>query len=288
MRVAIVIPARYASSRLPRKMLLSETGMPLIQHTYLKALQSQLASRVIIATDDQRIADVATSFDAEVVMTDPTHPTGTDRLAEVATRYLHDVDLVVNVQGDEPECNPDDIDRLIRLFQATECAMATVVCPFPKDVIEGPGSPKDPNCVKAVLGIDIPKTHLGHSLDTPKTHLGHSLNSPLGHEVLYFSRSLIPFPRESAGQIVQSSDYYMHCGLYAYTPEFLKTYVKLPQSRAEKMEKLEQLRILENGYKIVAVTVEKTTPGIDTQEDYDAFVQRCLNEKQKVRVPEAL
>ena len=273
MRAVIVIPARYASTRLPHKMLLAESGMPLIQHTYLRAKQSRLATRVMVATDDRRIADVVKQFGGEVVMTDPDHPSGTDRLAEVATRYASDADVMVNIQGDEPECDPHDIDTLITLFQSqsSSIAMATLVCRFAPGRLEGPGSPLDPNCVKAVLGKPIQKNRQLNEMDNrlPKDNI-------IGYEALYFSRSLIPYPRDVGGKILQSQDYYMHCGVYAYTPEFLKTFVALPQGQNEKSEKLEQLRVLENGYRIVAGVVESATPGIDTRDDYEAFVQRWL------------
>lgn len=264
MSCVIVIPARLASTRLPEKMLLSQTGMPLIQHTYLRAKQSQLAERVLIATDDPRIEAIAKGFGAEVVMTSPDHATGTDRLAEVARKALSDVNVIINVQGDEPECDPQEIDKLIRLFSASTAAMATLVCRFPENRNEGPGSPADPNCVKAVLGQICRDPHS---------------KAVLGHEVLYFSRHPIPFSRESQGQITQSSDYFMHCGVYAYSPEFLQTFAQLPQGVLEKREQLEQLRVLEQGYKIVAAISARATPGIDTRHDYDAFVQRWQHAK---------
>ena len=220
----------------------------------------------MIATDDATIAAVVKDFGAEVVMTDPHHLTGTDRLAEVAERYLHNSDLIVNIQGDEPECEPADIDRLIRLYQATECAMATLVCRFPAHKTQGPGSPADPNCVKAVLGRPI---------------VDANTQDILGHEALYFSRSVIPYPRDTGERSQQCSDYFMHCGLYAYSPQFLQQYVRLPQGQCEKIEKLEQLRIVENGYKIVAGTVARAAPGIDTAADYEAFVQRWQHQHQK-------
>lgn len=257
-RTAIVLPARYASTRFPAKMLVDESGWPLIRHTFEQARKSQKASRVIIATDDERIFKAATDFGAEVMMTDVAHPTGTDRIAEVA-RNLKDIDLIVNVQGDEPEIEPDKIDTLIDLFAAADAAMATLVCPFPHDKLEGTGSPYDPNCNKTVLGAPV------KSKET---------DAILGYEALYFSRSLIPYPRDNGGQIIDPSSYYLHLGIYAYTPAFLQTYVSLPQGKLEVVEKLEQLRVLENGYKIVAGVVPRATPGIDTRADYDAFLKR--------------
>jgi 3-deoxy-manno-octulosonate cytidylyltransferase (CMP-KDO synthetase) len=264
MSPVIVIPARWASTRLPQKMLLDDTGWPLIRHTYEQAIQSTLAQRVIVATDDERIFKTVKAFGAEVVMTDPNHPTGTDRLAEVATKYLKESDLIINVQGDEPELEPENIDALIRLYQATDAAMATLVTPFPENHLQGSGSPYDPNCVKAVLGAKV---------ISPKE------KATLGYQALYFSRSPIPYPRDENGIIKNPSDYYMHLGIYAYVPAFLKRYVNLPQGRLELTEKLEQLRILENGYKIVVAIVDKATPGIDTKEDYANFVKRYQGAK---------
>lgn len=262
MKTAIVIPARYASTRFPGKPLVAETGWPMVRHVYEQAKKSKLAQRVVIATDDERIADVIKSFGGEYVMTDPNHPTGTDRLAEVATHYLSDVDLIVNVQGDEPELEPEKIDALIELYQAAgDAAMATLVCPFPGDKNIGPGSPLDPNTCKAVLGKPVFKKDS-------------ETNTIIGYETLYFSRSLIPYPRETEGHVADPASHYMHIGIYAYSPDFLRKYVALPQGHLEKSEKLEQLRILENGYKIVAGITQNATPGIDTREDYDAFLLR--------------
>ena len=266
MSVVIVIPARFASSRLPEKMLLAETGWPLIRHTYTQAKKARLADRVVIATDDPRIAAVLKEFNADFVMTDPNHPTGTDRLAEVARAHLPNVDTIINVQGDEPELEPEKIDCLIRLFQASDAHMATLVAPFAQTRTQGAGSPADPNCVKAVLGKPL------HSAN----------NEILGYEALYFSRSPIPYPRDQQGLIRNPAEYFMHLGVYAYRPEFLQTYVKLPQGRLELTEKLEQLRILENGYRIVAGVVEKATPGIDTLDDYKDFVTRWRQQEAVV------
>jgi 3-deoxy-manno-octulosonate cytidylyltransferase (CMP-KDO synthetase) len=256
MKTAIVIPARYASTRFPAKMLVDETGWPLIRHTWEQSRKSKKADRIIIATDDQRIFDAATSFGAEVIMTSPDHPSGSDRLAEVA-RKLSNIDLIVNVQGDEPEIEPEKIDALIELYATANADMATLVCPFPKDKTAGVGSPVDPNCVKAVLGNPVIKN-----------------GATLGYDALYFSRSLIPYPRDAAGVVADGSQHYLHLGIYAYAPSFLQKYVALPPGRLEQIEKLEQLRVLENGHRIVAGIVQNATPGVDTRGDYDAFLAR--------------
>lgn len=261
MKTAIVIPARFASTRYPHKMLVDETGWPLIRHTYEQAKKSKKAARVIVATDDERIASVIESFGGDYVMTSTNHATGTDRLAEVAGKHLSDFDLIVNVQGDEPEIEPEKIDALIELYAAADAEMATLVCPFPADKFFGNGSPLDPNCNKVVLGKPIYKKDARTSII-------------IGYEALYFSRSLIPYPREQEGKITDPSSYYLHLGIYAYSPGFLQRYVRMPQSRLEKEEKLEQLRVLENGHKIVAGIVSNATPGVDTREDYEAFLSR--------------
>ncbi len=263
MTVAIVIPARGASTRLPEKMLLDETGWPLIRHTYEQAKKSRLAQQILIATDDERIYHAVRQFGGDVVMTDPRHPTGTDRLAEVAAKHLSHADLIVNVQGDEPELEAQNIDSLIELFQATDAAMATHVSRFAPHLTEGPGSPLDPNCVKAVLGAAVTKQD----------------KTLLGYQALYFSRSLVPYPRDEKGQVLKPEHYFLHLGIYAYTPHFLQRYVALPQTPLELTEKLEQLRILEHGLSIVAGIVENAMPGVDTRADYEAFMNRFAARK---------
>lgn len=258
MTVAIVIPARWASTRLPEKMLLDETGWPLIRHTYEQAKKAKLAQSVLVATDDERIFQAVKQFGGNVVMTSPHHPTGTDRLAEVAANHLQKSELIINVQGDEPELEPEKIDLLIELAQASDAVMGTLVTPFASHLTQGTGSPLDPNCVKAVLGAKV----------------------GLGFQALYFSRSLVPYPRDMNGQIERPEDYFLHLGIYAYSPIFLQQYVKLPQTRLEMIEKLEQLRILEHGYSIVAGVVGNATPGIDTRADYEAFLKRHKQRSQ--------
>ncbi|MFI4937040.1 MAG: 3-deoxy-manno-octulosonate cytidylyltransferase [Candidatus Berkiellales bacterium] len=258
MSVVIVIPARFASTRLPEKMLLAKTNWPLIRHTYEQAKKATLAERVLIATDHERIFETIKSFGGEVVMTSKDHPTGSDRLAEVAEKYLSNEDIIINVQGDEPEIAPKNIDHLIELFQASHAEMATLVTPFKSN-------PLEPNSVKAVLGPAVKHKQTSHIL---------------GYQALYFSRSIIPYPRASKGEVINFSDYYHHLGIFAYKADFLKKYVTLPQGRLELAESLEQLRLLEYGYKIVAGIVEHATPGIDSQEDYNQFVNRFYAQRE--------
>lgn len=239
-RARIVIPARLASTRLAEKLLLAETGLPLIAHTYHAAQKSRLSSGVTLAVDHERLAQVAQQIGADWVMTDPLAASGTDRVAEVA-RACPDIDIFVNVQGDEPEISGDSIDRVIELLASTPAAMvATLATPIHdrKDI-------EDPACVKVVC------SHAGMAL--------------------YFSRSVIPYPRD-ASEIAGS--YLQHLGIYAYRREFLLGLGQMPASPLERVEKLEQLRFLQAGHPIAVGIVSHSARGIDTREDYDAFLVR--------------
>ncbi len=254
MNAVIIIPARYASSRLPGKPLLNETGKPLIQHTYERAKKS-VAERVIVATDDARIAEAVAGFGGDAVMTSASHESGTARVAEAA-RDLS-AEIIINMQGDEPETNPDHLNQLIDLhanaMNASVPAFAsTLVCPFAATPISGSGSPEDSACVKVVLSRD-----------------------PAGiRRALYFSRAVVPYPREAAGMVIDPTGHFLHIGIYAFSRESLQQFTQLPIGSLEDVEKLEQLRILEAGQSIAASVVENAPPGIDTPEDYTAFVKR--------------
>jgi 3-deoxy-manno-octulosonate cytidylyltransferase (CMP-KDO synthetase) len=236
----VVIPARFGSTRFPAKILASSTGKPLVQHVVDQALKCRRVRRVIVATDDARIVEALRPFGTTAVMTSPAHPSGTDRIAEVA-RTLDD-EIVINVQGDEPEIEPDVIDGLVGLLSDdAEADMATAVTPF------GPGKdPSDPNLVKCVVG--------------------------LGGRAIYFSRSPIPYRRESNN--ASNAAYHLHLGIYAYRREFLLRYAAWPPTPLELTEKLEQLRVLEHGGQIRVLTVARATNGIDTPEQYEEFVNR--------------
>ncbi|MCI5043740.1 MAG: 3-deoxy-manno-octulosonate cytidylyltransferase [Aquisalinus sp.] len=254
MKSVIVIPARYASSRLPGKPLLAETGKPLIQHTYEQAAMSD-ADEVIVATDDTRIQEAVSAFGGRVVMTSPAHESGTARVAEAARDFK--ADIVINMQGDEPETEPESLNHLINIHQKAMSAeqpafVSTLVCPFSPQPVSGAGSPEDPSCVKAVLSADQGGFR----------------------KALYFSRSLVPFPRDENGCISNPSSYYLHLGIYAFSMESLQRFESLPESRLERTEKLEQLRILEAGYVVAAGVIDAAPPGVDTPEDYAAFVRR--------------
>jgi 3-deoxy-manno-octulosonate cytidylyltransferase (CMP-KDO synthetase) len=241
----LVIPARLASTRLPRKLLLRDTGKSLIQHTYEAARRAKRPMGVCVATDHEEIFREVQSFGGEVVMTDPEAPSGTDRVAEVA-RGLSDVDVIVNVQGDEPELAGESIDLVIKLLEDDSAAvMSTLATP-----IHSRRQWEDPACVKVVFD------HRGRAL--------------------YFSRSPIPHPRQWDDALFGNNPplFYQHVGLYAYRRDFLLKLAAIPPSPLEKLEKLEQLRVLEAGYSIIVGVVDEPTFGIDTPEDYRAFVEK--------------
>ena len=246
MNAIAVIPARFASTRFPGKPLANQTGKYLIQHVYERASQCSRVDRVVVATDDERIRDAVDSFGGEVVMTRADHPTGTDRVAEVSAKIKSD--LVVNVQGDEPEIDPVHIDMLVEGLQSDgESTIATLACPFA--VLDG-ADPRDPNTVKVVI-------------------------DGFGRAI-YFSRAMIPYPRgyETKGTAHQPAPYLLHLGVYAYRSSFLKEVQTLPPTPLERTEMLEQLRWIEHGYRIAVRLVGRAAIGIDTPEDYQAFVDR--------------
>jgi 3-deoxy-manno-octulosonate cytidylyltransferase (CMP-KDO synthetase) len=247
MRAVIVIPARMASTRLPGKMLLEAGGKPLIQHTYERARAAKRADRVVIATDDERIATAARGFGAEAAMTDPNHKSGSERAAEAA-RAL-DADVIVNVQGDEPELDPAALDRLIALQSALKPFCSTLACAFPARA-----ALDDPSAVKAILGRKVAAPDGGAA-----------------YEALYFTRALAPYPRDSAPR---REDYFLHIGVYAFRPDALQAFARAPESRLERIERLEQLRILEMGERMLAAVVAEAAPGVDTPEDLAAFRAR--------------
>ena len=229
----IVIPARMASTRLPRKMLLRDTGKTLIQHTYEAACRARRPVGVCVATDHEEIYAEVQRFGGQVVMTDPALPSGTDRVAEVARRHP-EIDLFVNVQGDEPELAGEAIDRAVALLeQNADAVMATLATP-----IRTREKLADPACVKVVFDG--------------------------GGRALYFSRSPIPFNRSG-----QAAPQWRHLGLYVYRREFLLALARLPRTPLEQAEALEQLRALEHGFRIRTVETTADTIGVDTPEDLE-------------------
>lgn len=262
MKVLVCIPARYGSTRFAGKVLAKDSGKFLIQHTYEQARLAKLPDRVVIAADDKRIAEAAASFGAECVMTSTEHQSGTDRIAEAierladsgqrtadskklnAKRYtLCADDIVINVQADEPDIDPSHIDFLAELLiKAKDCPMATLASPF-----QTAEQIADPNIVKVIVDKR--------------------------DKAIYFSRSPIPYDRQNGG-IGDTSNYLRHIGIYAYRWNFLPKITALPQTILEKTEKLEQLRVIENGFDIIVGRVEHFCDGIDTQEQYAEFVKR--------------
>jgi len=233
----IVIPARYASTRFPGKPLIEINGKTMLEHVYDVAKKSN-ANNIVIATDDQRIKNVADKFCDKVLMTSDQHQSGTDRLAEVCNiMQWKDDDIVVNLQGDEPLTPPKLLHQVAtNLHDFQDCSIATLTTPINEQC-----EIDDPNIVKVVSDVN------GYAL--------------------YFSRASIPFKRE-AEEPTDKSQYYRHLGIYAYRVEFLNNYSKMPQCALETIEKLEQLRAMYHGYKIhTQQAVTLPGPGIDTPED---------------------
>jgi len=234
MKVLCVIPARYASTRLPGKPLALIAGKPMIQRVYERALLAKKPEKVLVATDDARVEAAVKAFGGEVMMTSPDHPSGTDRLAEVALNYA-DVDVIINVQGDEPLIPPEVIDDLAEVFEKDQTVqMATVRSKMSEQDYA------NPNAVKVVTNLN------GFAM--------------------YFSRSLMPYPRRKTADFVV----YKHVGIYAYRRDFLLRFAALPPTPLETVECLEQLRALENGIKIKVITNNFVGIGIDTKEDLAA------------------
>ncbi|MGB0766805.1 MAG: 3-deoxy-manno-octulosonate cytidylyltransferase [Phycisphaeraceae bacterium] len=257
-----IVPARMASTRLPGKPLLSETGKPMIQHVVENAQKASSIHAVVVATEDQAIADAVQSFGGRFVLTGP-HPNGTSRLAE-ALKIMEDAwadpqgpapnarppyDIVVNVQGDEPEIDPSVIDALVAgIAEDAEAPMATLCSRFAYDE-----DPTNPNIVKLVRDVN--------------------------GRAMYFSRSPVPYDRDAGGLGSNPrSTHWKHPGLYAYRRDFLlNVYPTLSPTPLEAIEKLEQLRVLEHGHAIAVIEANAPEPGIDTPEQYAAFVERYVS-----------
>lgn len=237
MSATAIIPARFDSVRFPGKVLANRTGQPLIQHVYERVVKAKSIDRVIIATDDERVMRAAQTFGAKAQMTRRDHPNGTSRIAEAVQQI--DASIIVNVQADEPDIEPAMIDRAVQaLIDHPDCAVATLASPFAKNE-----DPSNPNIVKIVV-----------------SHC---------NEALYFSRALIPHSRDG-----KKHDPLKHVGLYVYRREFLLKYPGLAPTPLEQIEQLEQLRFLEYGHRIAVAIVQSNFHGIDTPEQYDAFVSR--------------
>ena len=233
-KIVIVIPARYGSSRLPAKPLLLVNNKPIIQYVYEAAKKSQLASCVIVATDDERIKEAVEAFGGVCEMTNSNHQCGSDRIAEIASRY--DFGYILNLQGDEPQITPEVIDLAIdTLIKDDSVDISTLV-----REITDEEQINNPNCVKCVFDNN--------------------------YNAMYFSRCPIPYKRNES-----QSPYYAHIGIYGYKKESLMKMTQLLQTNLEKQESLEQLRALQNGMKIKVAITSLNPTGIDTVEDYEKF-----------------
>jgi len=241
MTAIVIIPARYDSTRFPGKPLCLLKGKPLIQHVYENSKRSRLAKDVIVATDSETIFERVLAFGGKAVMTDRNHPSGTDRIAEVAASL--DYDIIVNVQGDEPLIRPEMIDDVITALDDTRASIGTLI-----KKIEDPVEISDNNVVKVVFDKE--------------------------RFALYFSRAAIPF--RAPHSEIRTPEYYKHIGIYSYRRDVLLSLAGMEQTELEKIEKLEQLRALENGLKIKVKETFLETFGIDTPEDLER-VEKCLN-----------
>ncbi len=252
MEFIAIIPSRYASTRFPGKPLADMDGKPMIQRVYEQVKKA--VAEVWVATDDARIFDVVQSFGGNVVMTSPLHRSGTDRCFEAYRKIGKNADVVINVQGDEPFIQPEQIDRLKNCFDSPEVQLATLVKPFRKE--EG---------IEALFNPASPKVVINKNF-----------------EALYFSRSVIPYVRDiDQSQWLDYHVFYKHIGIYGYRADILEEIVSLPQSTLEKAESLEQLRWIENGYRIRVGVTNIETIGIDTPQDMERALQFLENEKQK-------
>lgn len=262
MTTIAVIPARYASTRFPGKPLAQETGKYLIQHVVERVRECDKIDRVLVATDDDRIVRAVESFGGEAVMTRADHVIGTERVREASDLLgLAGDDLVLNVQGDEPEITPAVLDLLVGRMEAgsTGSRIGTLAARFRDDgPCSGPGSPADPNCVKVVVDA--------------------------AGRALYFSRSLVPYPRDTMGVVNRPSRWLLHLGVYVFRVDALHaiTSDSTGPSVLESDESLEQLRWLDQGHAVEVVSVNHPFVGIDTRDDYDAFVKRTVGKPSEV------
>jgi 3-deoxy-manno-octulosonate cytidylyltransferase (CMP-KDO synthetase) len=251
-RALAIVPARLSSTRLPRKMLLRDSGRFLFEHTVRNAERARALECVVLATDAEEIAAAARSVGIEVVLTSPEHPSGTDRVREAFQRLTPGgVDVVVNLQGDEPELDPADLDALVAAFAEPEVEVATLCAP-----VAGREEALSASVVKVVRDAR--------------------------GDALYFSRSPLPaleHPAKRAGAPGYAS-VLRHIGIYAFRPRALEAFCALAPSPLELAESLEQLRWLEAGKRMRVLTARRATAGIDTEEEYAAFVARCAGKER--------
>ena len=252
MKIVVVIPARLNSTRLPNKVLLDLKGKTVVRRVYDQCLKAKNIDDVYIATDSKEVKESCLNFTDKIIMTDKTHQSGTDRIAQAVENI--DCDAIINIQGDEPFIEPSLIDELAITLKSKDIVMISAL-----HKIEKVEDLKNPNVVK----ITIDKNN----------------------NALYFSRSIIPHHRDEWNSLLnhhttipKALKFYRHLGIYGYTKEFLVKYSKMEQSYLEKLEKLEQLRVLENGYNIKMIETNYNSIGIDTKEDYEKALEILLNE----------
>ena len=246
MKKVIIIPARLDSSRLPKKVLLDLKGKTVIQRVYEQCLKVKNVDGVYIATDSIEIKEVCETFTNNVIITKSTHKSGTDRIGEAVSAI--DCDIVINVQGDEPFIEPSLIEALVNSFSNSEISMSSAM-----SKINNVKDLQNSNVVKVVVDSQ--------------------------NNALFFSRSMLPFPRDvkeilSSNEVLEKHHFFRHIGIYRYRKEFLLHYVNMEQSPLEKIEKLEQLRALENGFKIKMIESDSGLMGIDTREDYEEALKK--------------
>ena len=246
MKKVIIIPARLDSSRLPKKVLLDLKGKTVIQRVYEQCLKVKNVDGVYIATDSIEIKEVCETFTDNVIITKRTHKSGTDRIGEAVSAIA--CDIVINVQGDEPFIEPSLIEALVNSFSNSDISMSSAMSKI--------------NTVKDLQNTNVVK-----------------VVTDLHNNALFFSRSLIPFPRDvkeisSSKEVLEKYQFFRHIGIYGYRKDFLLKFVNMEQSYLEKVEKLEQLRALENGFKIKMIEAESSLIGIDTQEDYEEALKK--------------
>ena len=246
MDVVGIIPARYSSTRFEGKVLADVLDKPMLQHVWERAKQARLLDELIIACDDERVADAASGFGAKVALTSKGHISGSDRICEVVNPL--DVKIVINIQGDEPLIHPTMIDGIARcLLDDNSISMATII-----KAIDEPEIINDPNVVKVVMDKN--------------------------NFALYFSRSAIPHHAKNSE--ITTPVYFKHIGLYGYTKDFLFIYKNLPASYLEKVERLEQLRVLEGGFRIKVIETKYDTIGVDTPEDLEKLKEYLRSESR--------
>ena len=246
MKKVIVIPARLDSSRLPKKVLLDLKGKTVLQRVYEQCLKVKNIDEVYIATDSFEIKEVCKTFTNQVIITKSTHQSGTDRIGEAISSI--DCDIVINVQGDEPFIEPSLIEALVNSFSNSDISMSSAMSKI--------------NNVKDLQNSNVVKVVVDRQ-----------------NNALFFSRSMLPFPRDVkeisfSNEVLEKYQFFRHIGIYGYRKEFLLHYVNMEQSSLEKIEKLEQLRALENGFKIKMIETDSSLLGIDTREDYEEALKK--------------